>query len=67
MAKKGNTKHRLCVDFRTLNAQSELPSHALIVFDEFMGDLGHQKSNYFITIDLKNAYLQVPLSERSQE
>ena len=67
VAKKGNTKYRLCVDFRALNAQSELPSHPLIDLDEFMGDLGHQKSNYFTTIDLKNAYLQVPLSERSQE
>ena len=58
VAKKGNDKHILCIDFRALDAQSELPSHPLIDLDEFMGDLGHhKKSNYFTTIDLKNAYL----------
>ena len=59
--------NRLCVDFRALNTQSELPSHPLIDMDEFMGDLGHQKSNEFTTIVLKNAYLQIALLESSQE
>ena len=55
VTKKDNNTHILCVDFGALNAQSELQSHPLIDLDELMGDLGHQKSNYFTTIDLKNA------------
>ena len=66
VAKKGNNKHILCVDVRALNTQSELPSHPLIDWDEFIGDLGHQKSNYLTTINFKYAY-QVALLERSQE
>ena len=67
VAKKGTDKQRLVCDFRSLNAQSEIPSYPLIDLEEFLGDLGSQNSNYFTTIDLKSAYLQVPLSERSQE
>jgi len=67
VAKKGTDKHRLCVDFRALNAQSELPNYPLIDLEEFLADLGNQKSNFYTTIDLKSAYLQVPLTERSQE
>ena len=66
--KKGTDKHRLCIDFRSLNSQSELPSYPLIDLEEFLADLGgSQKSVYYTTIDLKSAYLQVPLSKRSQE
>ena len=67
VAKKGTDKQRLCIDFRSLNAQSEIPNHPLIDLEEFLGDLGSKKSMYYSTIDLKSAYLQVPLSERSQE
>ena len=65
--KKGTTKKRLVVDFRHLNMQSELPSYPLIDIDEFLCDLGSHKSMYYTTLDLKNAYLQVPLTERSQK
>ena len=67
VVKKGSTKHRLCVDFRALNAQSEPPNYILIDVEEFLADLGSYKSSYYTTIDLKSAYLEVPLSERSQE
>ena len=67
VAKKGTDKQRLVVDFRSLNAQSELPNYPLLDLEDFLADLGHQKSNFYTTIDLKSAYLQVPLSERSQE
>ena len=67
VAKKGTDKMRLVVDFRLLNSQSELPNYPLIDLEEFLADLGNKKSTYFTTFDLKSAYLQVPLSERSQE
>ena len=65
--KKGTDKQRLVVDFRALNSKCELPSHPLLDLEEFLADLGKEKCLYYTTIDLKSAYLQVPLSKRSQE
>ena len=67
VAKKGTDKQRLVVDMRQLNAHSEIPNYPLIDLEDFLGDLGSKQSKFYSTIDLKNAYLQVPLSERSQE
>lgn len=61
---KPNNKFRCCIDFRHLNAVTPFevtPSHTL---SEALMLLSNAK--IFSTIDLKNGYLHVPLSERSK-
>lgn len=63
--KLGKLKLRLCLDSRKLNAITKVEKYDLPRISSILARLG--KGKYFSKIDLKDAYLQIPLTERSKE
>ena len=62
--RKGN-KRKLCLDFRKLNTITERQCFPMPNVYDLLDRLNG--AGYFNTIDLGNAYYQVPLTEESQE
>ena len=63
--KKPNGRYRLCVDFKaTLNSNIQADSYPLPTIEEIMGRMGNAKK--FAKIDLKSAYWQIALDEKSK-
>lgn len=58
---KKNGKDRLCIDSRRLNQITNKSKYALPRIDSILSRLG--KANYISSIDLQNAFWQIPLSE----
>ena len=56
---------RICGDFKQLNECVSCDQYPLPKVDELLADIG--KGKIFSTIDLKNAYLQIPVGEESQK
>lgn len=56
---------RICGDFKELNKQIQCDRYPLPKIDELLAMVGNCK--LFSKIDLKNAYLQVPVDEQSQD
>ena len=56
---------RICVDFKELNKNIACDQYPLPRVDEILAVVG--KSKIFSKIDLKDAYLQVPVDDESQE
>ena len=56
---------RVCGDFTRLNKCISCDQYPLPRVDELLADIG--KGKIFSTIDLKNAYLQIPVGEESQK
>ena len=67
VSKPKSTDMRLCIDFRKLNSITPLNPQPPFNMDHFMCDLGKQGCKYFSVLDLKSAFNQVPLTQRSQE
>lgn len=63
--KSGKLKLRLCLDSRKLNALTKIEKYDLPRITSILSRLG--KARYMSKIDLKDAYLQIPLTERSKE
>lgn len=63
--KEGKLKLRLCMDSRKLNAITKVEKYDLPRITTILGRLG--KAKFMSKIDLKDAYLQIPLTERSKE
>lgn len=63
--KVGKLKLRLCLDSRKLNAITKVEKYDLPRINTILTRLGTAK--YISKIDLKDAYLQIPLTERSKE
>lgn len=63
--KMGKLKLRLCMDSRKLNAITKVEKYDIPRIDSILSRLG--KARYMSKIDLKDAYLQIPLTERSKE
>lgn len=63
--KQGKLKLRLCLDSRKLNAITKVEKYDLPRITTILSRLG--KAKYMSKIDLKDAYLQIPLTERSKE
>lgn len=63
--KSGKLKLRLCLDSRKLNAITKVEKYDLPRITTILSRLG--KARYMSKIDLKDAYLQIPLTERSKE
>ncbi|KAL7301911.1 hypothetical protein TKK_0005508 [Trichogramma kaykai] len=61
---KKNGDSRLVVDFRKLNNQTQRMHFPLPDTDEHLAEIGDNK--LFITLDLFNGYLQLPIAERSK-
>lgn len=64
LVRKKNGEQRLCVDYRKLNAVTVKDSHPLPRIDDQIDKL--QSGHYFISLDLKCGYHQVPLEESSK-
>lgn len=62
--KKDNT-YRFCVDFRKLNAVTEKCAYPLPHISSILDSLGNAK--YLTSLDIKNAYWQIKLSEKSKQ
>ncbi len=56
--------HRVCINFRKLNAQSRFDAYPMPRVDEFLEKIGQAK--FITTLDLCKGYWQVPLSPASR-
>lgn len=63
--KMGKLKLRLCLDSRKLNAITKVEKYDLPRITTILARLG--RARYMSKVDLKDAYLQIPLTERSKE
>lgn len=63
--KSGKLKLRLCMDSRKLNAITKVEKYDLPRITTILSRLG--TARFMSKIDLKDAYLQIPLTERSKE
>lgn len=63
--KSGKLKLRLCMDSRKLHAITKVEKYDLPRIDTILSRLG--KARYMSKVDLKDAYLQIPLTDRSKE
>ncbi|KAE8741736.1 hypothetical protein FOCC_FOCC012731 [Frankliniella occidentalis] len=63
---KKNGEYRLVVDFKkTLNPQLRVDHYPIPSPEEIFSDMS--EAAYFVSLDLKDAYMQLPLSKESQE
>lgn len=65
LVKKKNDEYRFCFDGRTLNAITVKDSYPLPRIDSILNRLRNTK--YFSSIDLRKAFWQIKLSERSRQ
>lgn len=65
LVKKPNGDHRLCIDYRKLNSITVKDRSPLPRIDDQLDRLFG--SMYYITLDLKSGYYQIPVSENSKK
>lgn len=65
LVKKANGKDRLCIDSRKVNAVTKFDSYPLPYISTILDGLGQTK--YLSSIDLKDAFWQIPLTEPARE
>ena len=65
LVKKKDGTLRFCVDYRKLNAQSNVDPYPMPRVDELVDRLG--SARYLTTLDLAKGYWQVPMAEGSRE
>lgn len=63
LVKKKDGSDRMCVDFRALNKILEKERYPLPLIEDQIDKLGNAK--YFISIDMKNGFHQIPIAENS--
>jgi len=65
MVKKSNGKYRLCLDFRKVNSVSKKDAYPLPNMNGILDKL--RSARYISTIDLSQAYFQIPLAKDSRK
>ena len=65
LVRKKSGKLRMCVDYRHLNARTRQDSYAVPKIEDLFLTLSGAR--YFTSLDLSQAYYQVPLAEKAQE
>ncbi|GAB1865875.1 Reverse ribonuclease integrase [Camponotus japonicus] len=65
MIKKPNGSYRFCLDFRKLNSVSKKDAYPLPYMNAILDKL--RSASYISTIDLSQAYFQIPLERNSRE
>ncbi|KAL6438797.1 hypothetical protein ACFW04_003702 [Cataglyphis niger] len=65
MIKKLNGTYHFCLDFRRLNMMSEKDAYPLPYMNSILDKL--RVARYILTIDLSQAYFQIPLESKSRE
>lgn len=63
LVKKKDGSDRLCVDYRSLNKIIERDTYPLPLIEDQIDKLG--KAKFYISIDMKNGFYQIPVSEDS--
>lgn len=66
MVKKPNNEWRFCVDYRKLNAVTELMAFPIPHMTEVFDTLAESKAEIFSTLDLRSGFWQVPLDKASK-
>ena len=62
---KSNGKKRLCLDSRKINLVTKKDAYPLPIIDGLLGRL--QDTKFITSLDLKDAFWQIPLSQSSKE
>ena len=65
LIRKKDGSGRMIVDFRKLNKVTKLVNFPIPDFDSFLQPISSAK--YFITLDLAQGYLQIPLTQSAKE
>lgn len=65
LVKKSNGEHRFCFDGRILNGQTKFDAYPLPSIDRILNMLRDAK--FISTIDLRKAFWQIPLDQKSRE
>jgi len=65
MVKKPNGKYRFCLDFRKVNSVSKKDAYSLPNMNGILDKLW--SARYISTIDLSQAYFQIPLAKDNRE
>lgn len=65
LVRKANGKSRLCLDSRKINAITKKDAYPLPIIDGLLGRL--QETKYISSLDLKDAFWQIPLSDGAKE
>ena len=65
MVKKSNGKYRFCLDFRKVNSLSKKDAYPLPNMNGILDKL--RSARYISTLDLSQAYFQIPLAKESRE
>lgn len=65
LVKKSNGKHRLCLDFRKGNSVTKKYAGLVPNIEGLLSRLTN--SHFFTSVDLKDAFWQIPLEESSKE
>lgn len=65
LVKKKDGSDRLCVDYRSLNKIIERDTYPLPLIEDQIDRLG--KAKYFISIDMRNGFYQIPVSKNSSK
>lgn len=63
LVKKKDGTDRMCIDYRALNKNIERERYPLPLIEDQIDKLGRAK--YFISIDMKNGFYQIPVSPNS--
>ena len=64
LVKKKDSSLRMCVDYRRLNAVSEMDAYPMPCIDDLIDSLGDAK--YITTLDLSKGYWQVPVRKEDR-
>jgi hypothetical protein len=63
LVKKPHRKYKTCINYQNLNKATEADSYLMPLIDDILGDISGQ--NYSSTLDLKEAYYNVEVSQKS--
>ena len=64
IVKKKDNSLRICVDYRKLNAETEIDAYPMPRIDDILDQIGQAK--YLSTLDLARGYWQVPVAKEDQ-
>ncbi|KII62204.1 Retrovirus-related Pol polyprotein from transposon 17.6 [Thelohanellus kitauei] len=65
LVKKKDGSHRMCVDFRSLNAITIKDEYSLPLIDSILDQLSGCR--FFSTLDMQNGYWQIPIKEADKQ
>lgn len=66
LVKKANGQYRFAIDFRKLNAVTEMASYPIPKLEEVFDTIADAKPNIFSVLDLASGFHQVPLDEKTK-